>query len=100
MSSKWKISEEGAPSDHETHMQEVIEYSSVITREAVHISLTMTVLDDLEVKAADVLNVYVTTSNREKIWTVLGPELSHSFIWSERVQVHLLDHFLHSACRS
>ena len=29
---------------------------------------------DLDVKAADVLNAYVTAPNREKIWTVLGPE--------------------------
>ena len=31
-------------------------------------------LNDLEVKAGDVLNAYLTTTNSEKIWTLLGPE--------------------------
>ena len=43
-------------------------------RETVCIALTMAVLHDLEVKAADVLNAYVMAPNHEKIWSVLGPE--------------------------
>ena len=35
----------------------------------------MAVLHDLEVKAEDVLNAYVIAPSREKIWTVLSPEL-------------------------
>ena len=57
-----------------THTLDMITYSSVVTRETVCITLTMVVLHDLEVKAADVLNTYVTAHNREKIWTVIGPE--------------------------
>ena len=53
---------------------DTITYSSVVIREKVHIALTMAALYYLEVKAADVLNTYVTTPNREKIWTVLDPE--------------------------
>ena len=34
----------------------------------------MAVLHDLEVTAADILNAYVTMSNREKIWTILSPQ--------------------------
>ena len=52
---------------------DVITYSSVVTRETGHSALMMTVLHDLEVKEADVLNAYVMAPNREKIWTVLGP---------------------------
>ena len=57
-----------------THTPDTITYSSVVTRETVCIALTMAALHDLEVKAANVLNAYVTAPNHEKIWTVLGPE--------------------------
>ena len=59
---------------HRTHTLDTIIYSSVVMRETVCITLTMVVLHDLEVKAADVLNAYVTAPNHEKIWTVLGQE--------------------------
>ena len=57
-----------------THTLDTITYSSEVTRETICISLTMVVLHDQEVKAADVLNTYVMAPNCEKIWTVLGPE--------------------------
>jgi hypothetical protein len=31
-------------------------------------------LNDLQVKAGDVLNAYITAPVKEKVWTVLGPE--------------------------
>ena len=34
----------------------------------------MATLHDLEFKAADILNAFVMAPNKEKIWTVLGPE--------------------------
>ena len=37
-------------------------------------SLCMTALHDLEVKAVHVLTAHVMAPEREKIWTVLGPE--------------------------
>ena len=57
-----------------THKQDVITYLSLVARETVHIALTMAVLHDLEVKAADILNAYVMVPNHKKIWTLLGPE--------------------------
>ena len=62
---------------HIIHTPDVT-YSSVITRKTVHIALTMEVLHDLEVKAADVLNVYNIAPNQEKIRTVLGPEFRNN----------------------
>ena len=47
----------------------------MVTIETVCIALTMAALNDQEVKATDILNAYVMAPNREKIWTVLGPEL-------------------------
>ena len=60
-----------------TLISEIITYSSVIIRETVHIFFTMVVLRDQEVKAADLLNVQMMAPNREKIWTVLGPEFGN-----------------------
>ena len=57
-----------------THTPDSITQFSVVTRETVHISLTLAVLHDLEVKAADILNAYVMAPHQEKIKTVLGPE--------------------------
>ena len=38
--------------------------------------LTMAMLYDIKVKAADVLSAYVMAPNREKVWTVFGPLLN------------------------
>ena len=51
-----------------------ITYASVVTRETVRIALMLAALNDLEVKAGDVLNAYLTAQILEKIWTTLGPE--------------------------
>jgi hypothetical protein len=34
-------------------------------------------LNDLRVKVGDVLNAYITTPVKEKVWTVLRPEFGH-----------------------
>ena len=49
-------------------------YASVVSRETVRIALTIAALHDLEVKAADIQNAYLTAPCLEKIWTKLGPE--------------------------
>ena len=60
--------------DHMTNTPDTLMYSCVVMRKTVCIALTVAVLHDLEVKAADVLNAYVTAPNNEKIWTLLSPE--------------------------
>jgi len=40
----------------------------------VRIVLTIAALNGLQVKAADIMNAYITAPLEEKIWTVLGPE--------------------------
>ena len=57
-----------------THRPDVITYSSVVTRENLHIALNIAALHDLEIKAAGAINAYVTASNRESIQTALDPE--------------------------
>jgi hypothetical protein len=49
-------------------------YASVVSRESVHITLTLADLNDLEVKTTDIENAYLTTPVMEKILCVLGPE--------------------------
>jgi ribosomal protein L31E len=51
-----------------------ITYTSVVSRESVRIALTLTALNDLEVKTANIENAYLTAPVGEKIWCRLGPE--------------------------
>ena len=59
---------------HMTETPKCMTYSSVVGRETVRIALTIAALNDLQVKAGDVMNAYVTEPCSEKIWTVLGKE--------------------------
>ena len=52
----------------------VVTYASVVSRETVRIALTIAALNDLEVKASDVMNEFLTPPCAKKIWTTLGPE--------------------------
>ena len=59
---------------HMTEAPKTLTYASVVSRESVRIILTMAALNDLEVKAADIQNAYLTAPVSEKIWTRLGRE--------------------------
>jgi hypothetical protein len=45
-----------------------------VSRESVRIVLIMVAVNNLEVKAADIQNAYLTAPVPEKIWTRLGPK--------------------------
>jgi hypothetical protein len=60
---------------HTTDTPHAITYASVVSRESVRVTLTLAALNDLDVKMADIENVYLTAPLTEKVWTVLGPEL-------------------------
>ena len=59
---------------HMTEAPAVMTYASVVSRETVHIALTIAALNDLEVKASDVQNAYLTAPCTERIYMRLGPE--------------------------
>ena len=61
-------------SGHMTETPKCMTYSSVVGRETVRIALTLAALNNLQVKAGDVINAYVTAPCSENIWTVLGKE--------------------------
>ena len=54
---------------HMTETPATLTYASVVSRESVHIALTMAALHGLEVKTGDIKNVYLTAAVSEKIWT-------------------------------
>ncbi len=49
----------------------------MVSRETVHLALTIATLNDLEVKVGDVLITYITAPVKEKVWTFLGSEFGH-----------------------
>ncbi len=59
---------------HMTGAPMIMTYTSVVSRETIRIALTLAALNDLEVKAADILNAYISAPTKEKVWCVLGPE--------------------------
>ncbi len=59
---------------HKNKAPATITYASVISRETVRIALMLAALNDLQVKAGDVLNAYITAPVKEKVWTILGPK--------------------------
>jgi len=59
---------------HRTDAPATITYASVVSRETVRLALMLAALNDLQVKAGDVLNAYITAPCKEKVWTTLGAE--------------------------
>ncbi len=59
---------------HMTGASTIMSYASVVSCETVRIALTLAALNHLEVKAADILNAYISAPIKEKVWCALGPE--------------------------
>ena len=59
---------------HKTQAPSSITYSSVVSRDSVRIALLIAALNDLNVKACDIQNAYLTAPCREKICITAGPE--------------------------
>jgi hypothetical protein len=59
---------------HMTSAPTIMTYAIVVSRETIRIALTITALNDLKVKAADILNAYISAQIKEKVWCALGPE--------------------------
>ena len=57
-----------------TNSPPTITYAIVFSCQIVRLGFTIAALNGLQVKAADIMNAYVTAHITEKIWTVLGPE--------------------------
>ncbi len=51
---------------HRTKAPAMIIYASVVSRETMHLALTIASLNDLKVKVGDVLNTYITAPSRRR----------------------------------
>ena len=70
---KIKICEWG----HTTKIPSSITYSSMVSRDPVRIALTLAGLNDLDILAYSIQNVYLLAKCREKIYTIAGPQFCH-----------------------
>jgi hypothetical protein len=59
---------------HWTDTPSQLTYSSVVTRESIRIAFLIAALNDLDILAANVGNVYLQAPAREKVHTTAGPE--------------------------
>jgi len=59
---------------HTVDAPATLTYASVVSRETVRIALTMAALNDLQVKASDIQNAYLTAPCSEKVWLRVGTE--------------------------
>ncbi len=59
---------------HITDVPPTVMYASVVLHETVCIALTKAALNALKAMTADIMNVYITAPNKEKIWMLLGPK--------------------------
>ena len=59
---------------HMTETPASMTYSSVVSRDSVRVALTIAALNDLQVKAGDIQNAYLTAPCKERITVTCGPE--------------------------
>jgi hypothetical protein len=59
---------------HKTGAPASVTYSTVVSRDSVHILLTIAALNKLDILGADVQNAFLSAPNKEKCWMVAGPE--------------------------
>jgi hypothetical protein len=72
----WRKSRMVVVGGHMVDASSFLMYVSVVLGETVRTALTIAALNDLDVKAADVENIYLTAPTSEKVWTICGPEFS------------------------
>ena len=53
-------------------------YSSVVSRDLVRIMFLIAVLNDLNIKMCDIVNAYLNTETRERVWFTAGSEWGKS----------------------
>ncbi len=57
-----------------TNVLATVTYANVVLRNTVCIALIMAALNVHEVMAADIMNAYITSPNKKKVWILLGPK--------------------------
>jgi len=57
-----------------------ITYSTVVSRDSVHIAFLLAALNNVDILATDIHNAYLNAPAREKVYTTAGPEFGPEFI--------------------
>ncbi len=63
---------------HKTDPPAMLTYSSVVSRESVHIAFLIAALNDLDILATDIGNAYINANVREKVYFIAGDEFGAS----------------------
>ena len=63
-----------------TDSPSTITYVIIVLRETVRIALTLSALNELPVKVADIQNAYTRSPVTEKIWTFLGQDFGEDAV--------------------
>ena len=74
MDSKFTRKDRFVAGGHMTKPPSSMNFSTIATRDSVRIAFLLAGLDELDVQAADIRNVYLNTPCGELIWVVAGPE--------------------------
>ena len=77
-------------SGNKTKAPSSITYSSIVSRDSVWIAFLVAALNDLNIMAADIGNVYLNAPCHEKVWLIAGPEFG-----DEEGSVFLIVHALY-----
>ena len=75
---------------HATVAPPILTYVSVFSPDLVRIALTLSAVNDLEVKASDTQNTYLTAPCSENIWITLGSEFGTNLTGKKSLVVRAL----------
>ena len=59
---------------HLTQVSPSLSYSNVVSRESVRIMFLVAALNDLDIKMFDIVNAYLNSETRERLWFTAGQE--------------------------
>jgi hypothetical protein len=59
---------------HMTDPPPFMTYSSIVSRDSVHIGFLLAVLNDLDLISVDIGNAFLQAEIKEKVYTIAGPE--------------------------
>ncbi len=56
-----------------------ISYSSIVSRDSVHIAFLIAALNGIHILAIDIENAYLNATPRERVYTTAGPEFGTEY---------------------
>lgn len=65
-------------------------YSSLVTRDSMHIAFLLAVLSDVNLLATDIGNAYLNAKSQEKVYSTAGPELGAELQGRNMIKIRAL----------